>query len=299
MSVVVPLYNHARYIGGAVASILAQGPIVREIVVIDDGSTDDSAQIMQALAAKDPRIRFRSQANQGAHATLNAALAEATGELAAILNSDDAYLPGRLDTLADMLDDQPDASIAASQLTFMDGAGQASANEWHDRAWAFHRNGAAMGVALVNGNFLMTTSNFVFRRALLDEIGSFASLRYAHDLDFALRALAFGKRIVVLDDALLRYRVHASNTIAEDHRAVRAEWAMVTAGYLTLLWDRPGAPPIDWAKASAMQDVLQRHELARAVALIMAYLRRHDAAPLERSPLLADSGFRFHVREWV
>jgi len=299
VSVVVPLYNHVRYIGEAVASVLAQGPILREIVVIDDGSTDDSARVMQALAETDSRIRFRSQANQGAHATLNAALAETTGELVAILNSDDAYLPGRLDALADRLDEQPEAGIAASRLVFMDGAGQPCCNEWHDRAWAFHRDGAEMGVALVNGNLLMTTSNFVFRRGLLDDIGPFADLRYAHDLDFALRALASGKRIAVLDDALLRYRVHAGNTIAEDHRAVRAEWAIVAAAYLTLLWDRPGAPPIDWTQAAAMQDVLQRHDLARAVALAMAYLRRHDAASLDRSPLLADAGFRRRVREWV
>jgi len=299
VSVVAPLYNHAAYIGDAIASVLAQGPIVREIIVIDDGSTDESARMMQALAAGDSRIQFRSQANQGAHATLNAALAETTGELAAILNSDDAYLPGRLDALADLLDDRPDVSLAASRLAFMDAAGGATANEWHDRAWAFHRDGAAMDVALVNGNFLMTTSNFVFRRALLDEIGWFADLRYAHDLDFVLRALAFGKRIAVLDDVLLRYRTHAGNTIAEDHRAVRAEWAMVAAGYLACLWDRPGAPPIDWADAAAMQDVLQRHDLTRAVALTMAYLRRHESAPLDRGPLLADAGFRSRVRDWV
>ncbi len=295
----VPLYNHARFIKEAIASILAQGKIVREVVVIDDGSTDDSLEVMRGLAAQDERIRLQSQPNQGAHATLNAALAETTGEFVTILNSDDAYLPGRFDALITLLDDRPEVDIAGSRLSFIDGAGKPVVNSWYDAAWAFHQSGAEMDIALVNGNFLMTTSNFFFRRPLLDELGAFAALRYAHDLDFALRALAYGKRIAVLDPAFLRYRIHAGNTIAEDHQAVRAEWAIAAAAYLTSLWDRPAAPPINWTQARSMQDVLQRHALAPAVALCMAYLRRYEALPLDRNPLLADIAFKNHVREWV
>src|SRR5580698_7432395 len=87
VSVIIPLYNHARYISDAVASVLAQGDIVGELIVIDDGSTDNSAAIMQDLAPADPRIRFSSQVNQGAHATINAGLNQATGTYLTILNS--------------------------------------------------------------------------------------------------------------------------------------------------------------------------------------------------------------------
>ena len=62
MSVVVPLYNHVRYIGDAVDSILAQGAIVKEIVVLDDGSSDGSIDAMERLARRDKRIRFERQA---------------------------------------------------------------------------------------------------------------------------------------------------------------------------------------------------------------------------------------------
>jgi glycosyltransferase involved in cell wall biosynthesis len=103
VSVVVPLYNHAGYITLAIGSVLAQGEVLREVVVIDDGSTDDSARIMQGLAARDPRIRFRSQPNQGAHATINAGLAECGADCFAILNSDDIFMPSRLHTLALLL----------------------------------------------------------------------------------------------------------------------------------------------------------------------------------------------------
>ena len=96
VSVVVPLYNHAEYIAGAIESALAQGAVLRELVVIDDGSTDGSDEAMRRLARRDARIRFRRQANRGAAATLNAAVAACSGAYVAILNSDDAWLPGRL-----------------------------------------------------------------------------------------------------------------------------------------------------------------------------------------------------------
>jgi len=303
VSVVVPLYNHADYIEAAIDSALAQGEVLRELVVIDDGSTDGSSATMKRLARRDACIRFRSQANLGSSATINAGLRDCTGEFVAILNSDDAYLPGRLAALVRALDADPAAGIAASGIAFMDGQGRPVANAWYAEALDF-RAGHGLGTALVNGNFLMTTSNFLFRRALVDDVGGFAALRYTQDLDFALRALALGHGIVRLDEALLCYRIHARNTISEDHRQVRAEWAAAAAAYLTLLWDRPDAAEPDWDDAAAMEQVLQRHELSRAVHLCMAYLRRHCPDPqalgrLDRVPFLRDAGFRARLAGWA
>ena len=114
-----------------------------------------------------------------------------------------------------MLDAEPGIDIAASALAFMDGDGRQVANQWYEEARAFHASGAELGVSLVNGNFLMTTSNLVFRRTMLEAVGPFASFRYAHDLDWMLRALALGRRIAITDRPLLRYRIHAQNTIGE------------------------------------------------------------------------------------
>jgi glycosyltransferase involved in cell wall biosynthesis len=295
----VPLYNHAAYIAPAIASILSQGSVVREIIAIDDGSTDESAAVMEGLARQDKRIVFERQANQGAHATLNAGLARCTGDLLTILNSDDAYRTGRLTALTAALDADPGAAITASGLEFMDGAGQATANPWYAESLAFHRAGAELGVALLNGNFLMTTSNLMFRRSAWNAVGPFAALRYVHDLDWLLRALALGHRVVVVDKALLRYRIHGSNTISEDHSAVRAEWAITAAAYLTVLWDRPGAPSIDWGHAGAVQTVLRKHQLDCAVPPCMAYLRHHGATSLDANALLADAAFKATVKGWI
>ncbi|WP_424139395.1 glycosyltransferase family 2 protein [Roseomonas chloroacetimidivorans] len=298
VSVVIPLYNHAAYIGAAVESALAQGAVLREVIIIDDGSSDSSAETMRRIAARDPRIRFRSRPNRGAHATINEGLDEATGEFVAVLNSDDTYLPGRLDALALRLDAEPGAALAASGITFMDGNGATVENSWYRDALAF-RAGRDMGTALVNANFLMTTSNYLFRRDLPRRIGGFAALRYTHDLDFALRALALGHGIALLEQPLLRYRQHGANTISEDHRKVRLEWAASAAAYLTLLWDRPGAPEPDWDAAGGVTEVLRQHELTRMVLPCMAYLRRHGGGRLDASPLLADEAFRARMLEWA
>ena len=296
VSVVVPLYNHARYVADAVRSALAQGPVLHEVVVVDDGSTDGSAEALLAACGDDTRLVLWSQPNRGAHAAINAGLLRATGEVLAVLNSDDTYAPNRLDRLVAALDADPGVDLAATGLGFMDGDGSPVANPWYEEALAFHRACGDLGAALVNGNFVMTTSNLAFRRGLLDRIGLFAPLRYAHDLDFLLRALARGCRFaLLLDEPLLSYRVHAANTIKEEHGAVRLEWAAAAAGYLDALTAAPG--PVDWARLRAVSAVLERHKLLPAVQLCLAHLRRHPAGgTLERAPMLADEGFRAALR---
>lgn len=283
---VVPLYNHARYIAQAIQSVVAQGPIVGEIIVIDDGSTDDSARIMGKLAPADPRIAFWSHPNRGAHATINAGIMRASGEFVAILNSDDIYAPERLNRLVEVLDRSPHTGLACSAIAFIDSTNGSVDNPWYEAATAFYRTNGDLGISLVNGNFLMTTSNFLFRRSVLDRIGCFAPLRYAHDLDYALRLSLCGEDIRITEAPLLRYRLHDANTIKEEHARVRLEWAIVSAFYLHRRWEGG-----DWTSARAALDVLGAHRLTDAVVLAQAYFRRHPTDTLERNPILADQGF--------
>lgn len=297
VSVVIPLYNHARFIADAVDSVLGQGDIVREIIVVDDGSSDGSVEVMRRLCELDHRIIFWSQPNRGAHAAINAGLHRSTGDVIAILNSDDEYGPSRLTALAGALDDDPTAGLAASALAFINDAAATVANPWYEAARGFYDSCGDLATALINGNFLMTTSNFVIRRSLLDRIGLFAPLRYMHDVDFALRVVAADKPIVLVDKPLLRYRLHAGNTIREDHRNVRVEWAATTAFFLARLAGGPERAAIDWRRMTAVADVLQRHELSRAVQLCMMYFARYPSDTLERSPFFDDREFQAALRE--
>ena len=294
ISVVIPLYNHSRFIAEAVESVLAQGSIVREVIVVDDGSHDESATIMRRIEQRDSRIIFWSQPNLGAHAAINAGLWRATGDILAILNSDDVYAAARLARLAGALDADASADITASGISFINAAGKPVANPWYEDALRFFKTCADMSLALINGNFLMTTSNFLFRRRLLDEIGYFAPLRYTHDLDFALRALAKSKRFVLIEEPLLRYRIHENNTIGENHGEVRLEWAIVTAAFLANILHR-GA--LDWGYARAVEGILERHNLTLPVHLSMIYSGQRGNETLEHSPLLLDKAFRAFLVE--
>lgn len=286
VSVIIPLYNHASYIAEAVESVLAQGDIVGEMIVIDDGSKDESAAVMRRLAHIDSRIRFETQENQGAHATINRGLRIARGEYLAILNSDDAYEVGRLSQLVRALDIDEGSAIACSSIAFMDSTGKTIKNPWFDDALENYKKVRDLGVAIMDANFAMTTSNFLLRRSLIEIIGGFAPLRYAHDMEFLLRFAALGNRLAFVDKKLLRYRFHATNTIREDHRRVRLDWAICAAFFIHLVWQHGCSE--DRTRRLVVEAVLDRHELRRAVDLCLPRLARSGATNLEVSGVLED-----------
>jgi glycosyltransferase involved in cell wall biosynthesis len=88
VSVIIPSYNRAQYIGQAVASALNQGPVVGEVIVVDDGSTDDTLSVLSGI--KDPRLRVFTQPQSGPAAARNAGLIQARGRWIQFLDSDDA-----------------------------------------------------------------------------------------------------------------------------------------------------------------------------------------------------------------
>ena len=289
VSVVIPLYNHARYIAEAVASVLEQGELLRDLIVIDDGSRDASAEVMAGLAAGDARIRFLTQENRGAHATINRGLALATGEFVTILNSDDAYLPGRFAALVRALDLDPGSDLAASAIAFMDDASQPIENPWFTEALDGYKARRALGPALIDANFLMTTSNFLMRRSLLARIGDFAPLRYAHDQEFALRAAANGVRLAFIDRPLMRYRFHGANTISENHANVRLEWALCAAVFLKL--KAGSAHPLPKETRDEIDAILAKHSLTKAAAVALKTLDARGGATVDEA-LVADPAFR-------
>ena len=126
VSVVIPSYNHAAFVAEAVRSVLAQTLADLELVVVDDGSTDDSLAVLRGLA--DPRLQVHRQVNQGAHAAINVGLARARGDVLAVLNSDDAYQSRRLARAVAALDSEPssDSSARTSRSSTTPGNGPPS-----------------------------------------------------------------------------------------------------------------------------------------------------------------------------
>ena len=223
VSVIIPSYNHAAFVGRAVDSVLASEGVDFEIIVIDDGSTDSSPERLKTYQGDD-RVQVHLQDNQGAHAALNRGLELARGDQIFILNSDDAFDPRRIPVLTRRLEENREAALAASWIEVVDADdAQLGVKEaWRTLPpWPAPTSGpflSALGdprLALLETNWISTTSNIAFPAAIVREHGlRFAPLRYAHDWDFILSACRLGT-IELVEEPLVQYRVHGANTIGE------------------------------------------------------------------------------------
>lgn len=297
ISVVVPLYNHEKYIHAAVESILQQELRPAEIIVVNDGSTDGSERIMAEMLHHHPDIVFWSQSNKGAHEAINAGIHRATGELLAILNSDDCYHPQRLKRCCQVLAASPEIMAVTTTIDFMDARGKKVRNRWYEKNRAFYAKEKDLPLALMNGNFFMTTSNIVVRRSVFQDIGYFAPLRYAHDLDFFLRLLVHGKHIHMMDDPLLSYRIHAKNTILEEHINVRAEWAFACARFVVtarglVQWREKG-----WDYIERFNRIMEKHSLTRLLNLFFIFFASQSSAVADITRFDGDPDFLKLVRQ--
>ena len=213
IAVVIPLFNHERYIGDALRSVLRQTRPPDRVVVVDDGSSDGSLEAARSVA--DSRITILSQQNAGAHHALNGGIAQAADcDYIGILNSDDLYEPERIESCMRCLESHPSAAVAATRLKMIDenGALMAASDarvRWLRSVW--HARSDSLPAWLGIANFAKTTSN-LFGRSEYFRAHPFRPYRSVHDYFFAVAA-ALEDRLAVLDEELLRYRVHGANTI--------------------------------------------------------------------------------------
>lgn len=238
ISIIIPSYNHSHFIEQAVRSVLEQSYKDLELIVIDDGSQDDS--LARLATFTDKRLRIIAQENRGAHAAINRGLTESQGHYLGILNSDDVYAPGRLEQMLPILEGNSDIGLLSSYIEVIDGAGKtlgvkrgyANLEPWPLPFVAeSFRGGVDNRAALLTENYLATTSNFLFRRSWYEAIGAFLPLRYTHDWDFALR-MASVADIKVIPEPLLQYRIHGNNTIHENRAAMVFEICWCLAVHL-------------------------------------------------------------------
>ncbi len=238
ISIIIPSYNHDKYIGNAINSVLNQSIEDWELIIVDDGSTDNSLETIKRFS--DPRIHLFCQANSGAHSAINLGLRNSKGDYLAILNSDDMYHPKRLEHLLRLFEENPRINFAGSHIQIIDDSGKKLSikHGYQDsHPWALahpeksFRQESDLRLALLTENYWATTSNFIFTRTIFEEIGEFRPLRYAHDWDYALRAAAITP-LLMIPEALLQYRIHQSNTIREDTSAMIFEICWILAMHL-------------------------------------------------------------------
>lgn len=225
VSVVIPSYNHEKYIEQAIESVFQQSYRPIQLIVVDDCSKDRSPEIIASLKERyrkiDPDFKFvfvRKAQNSDAPTTINFGLSKATGEFVTILNSDDYYSPDRIKTLVEV------ANAKSKDLLFTDVEivdekgvklpGQHPRVHWLHEAHSFRHELPSVGYAILRRPHVVTSGNLFFRQSLLKKLKGFRHYRWLHDCDFALRATRYTEPFFV-SKKLLSYRIHGSNTISE------------------------------------------------------------------------------------
>ena len=220
ISVIIPAYNHEKFIGQTVECVLNQTWEDLELLVIDDGSTDNTGSIVKGY--NDPRLTYLYQENQDAYNTINRGLDLAKGEYITILNSDDIYAPERLERLVKVQKETGAHCLFTDVVPISDDGDEFTDPEfgwniWHRKNRDFYFACGDLYTAFLKGNFLVTSSNFFMTAEAARKVGHFCSLRYLHDYDFIFRMmLAFPEGVRYLDnEKLLYYRIHPGNTLGE------------------------------------------------------------------------------------
>ncbi len=218
IAVIIPCYNHARFVGEALESVLSQTRKPDRIMVIDDGSTDNSLEVLNAFTERG--VEVHGQENMGAHNTINRLVTLAARDCGwvSILNSDDRYLPDRIATCLKIIEEQPGKSVVCSRLQVMDENGtvlpeQAPRSRWFHGAWSLGKQETLeVPEWLGQANFVATTSN-IFARASYLQANPFRPYRFNHDY-YLLACAALEGQMTFTPEVLLEYRVHGSNTIS-------------------------------------------------------------------------------------
>lgn len=278
-SVVIPAYNRAAIIGRAIDSCLDQTFGDYEIIVVDDGSTDDTEAVVGAYS--DPRLSFIRQANAGGAAARNTGVAAARGRYIAFLDSDDAFLPGKLAAFHAAIEAAAgetgaDAVVWYSPLSFHRGEGNVMRKP--DRAI---RPDEPVGDYLFACDGLMQTSTLVIPKPLFDGVKFDPTLRNLQDLDLCLRLEAAGARFRMLpDEQVIWYDVAVSGRISYGIQAAQVSaWADSRRALMT-----------DKARSGFLARYLTprliRSEPARALLLIGDAIREGSLSPMRAAALV-------------
>jgi glycosyltransferase involved in cell wall biosynthesis len=201
VSVVIPVFNGARFLGEALDSVLSQDPAPLEVIVVDDGSTDSSSDVAESRAGV---LCFR-RPHAGVSAARNFGIAQARGDWVAFLDADDRWMPGRLAAQLRHAERDPELSILlGAKRIFIDGEA-----DWY--------TGPETGVELPS----FEPSVWLVRRSAFERAGAFdPDLRLGEDVEWLARATDAGLLMRLCPDSMIERRIHAGNLsgVPHDHK---------------------------------------------------------------------------------
>jgi glycosyltransferase involved in cell wall biosynthesis len=272
VSVIVPTYNTIAYLPDAIDSILKQTFEDFEILLVNDGSTDSTAQWAKQLT--DPRIRYIEQKNQGLSAARNTGINLAQGRYIALLDADDLWEPTKLEKQVTLLNANPEVGMVHSWVEFMDGQGRSTGRIWKTQA-----EGKALS-RLLHRNDIAVLSVLV-RRECFAKVGGFdPTLRSLEDWDMWLR-LVVHYPIAVIREPLAYYR-QLSGSMSRNCEVMEASFKKVI--------DR------HFARAPQSLQFLQRRSYGSAYQCLAWKAIQSDRPDFDLAWAYYGSSFRFHSR---
>jgi glycosyltransferase involved in cell wall biosynthesis len=223
VSVLLPALNAARHLRGAVDSVLAQTFRDFELLIIDDGSADDTRAIAEAYAARDPRVRVLSHPNKGMGRALNDAMEVARGTWVARIDADDEMLPTRLERQMAFAAAHPEVAVTATLVNYADDAGRVIGRSTSDLLTP-----AAVAAAVAGPEPIHVHHPAVLaRRSVLLEVGGYRPQFWpADDVDLWNRVVERGHLLLVQPEHLTNYRIHGSSVCVASARGAteKLEW---------------------------------------------------------------------------
>jgi len=233
VSVIIPTYNRSRFLGEALDSALNQTYKGMEILVVDDGSTDGTSQLVRKYG---PRIRYIYQERSERSSARNRGVRESCGDYIAFLDSDDIWLPEKLERQVKVLNDNEEIGVVYTGVQFIDEDGRAYEGKI---CWAaLQRKRQRLYEDLMTRNVISgSASSVLLRRECMETAGPFdEAMNACEDLDL-WRRLAANFRFHKIEQPFVKLRVHFENT--QDRLGTMAQ------GYETILWKiwRQGTPP--------------------------------------------------------
>lgn len=197
ISVIIPVFNGASFLKEALDSVFKQSIAASEIIVIDDGSTDNSAQIVQAYASK---VKYIYQANAGVSAARNLGISLATSEYIAFLDQDDRYLPDKFSDALQLFHAQPDLMVVMAKWRYLFENDQLQSSFIYPEQINLEQYGNLLGACL-------------FKASVFKLVGGFDSdLNGNEDVDLFLRIKNQGLVTAKLAKLSLLHRYHEQNT---------------------------------------------------------------------------------------
>jgi len=198
VSVIIPVYNGGRFLRAALESVFAQTYREFEVIVVDDGSVDDSGVIAQSF----PEVRYIHQTNQGVAAARNHAIEAARGEFIAFLDQDDLWTPEKLKLQIDYLLSHPEVGYTLTQQKYFLDPGATLPAWFRKELFDSVHTGWVLGTLVV-------------RRSIFEQVGNFVTgYSAANDSDWFFRAKATAIPMAVMPELLLLKRIHEANDSA-------------------------------------------------------------------------------------